>query len=104
LRPFEQSLLRLKRMQREAAVSLDTLEAALPLDQLDDRARAALGKLRDQLSACRQHLGDRLSHLESRNHRSSDLAHRLYHQALRVRMRPLADGLGGFPHGARYRA
>ncbi|WP_343609688.1 hybrid sensor histidine kinase/response regulator [Novosphingobium sp.] len=100
LRPFEQSLLRLKRMQREAAVSLDTLEAALPPD-LDDRARAALSKLHEQLAACRQHLGDRLSHLESRNHRSSDLAHRLYHQALRVRMRPLADGLGGFPRMVR---
>ncbi len=101
LRPFEQSLLRLKRMQREASVSLDALEAALPLDQLDDRARTALSRLRDQLSACRQHLGDRLGHLESRNHRSSDLAHRLYHQALMVRMRPFADGLGGFPRMVR---
>jgi two-component system sensor histidine kinase and response regulator WspE len=100
LRPFEQALLRIKRMQREAAVSLETLEAALP-DTIDERARAALAQAREQVFQCRQHLSQQLDLLETQNHRGSNLAHRLYNQALMVRMRPFADGLGGFPRMVR---
>jgi two-component system sensor histidine kinase and response regulator WspE len=95
LRPFEQALLRIKRMQRAAAVSLETLEAALP-DTIDERARAALADARNQLFHCRQQLSHQLDLLETQNHRGSNLAHRLYNQALMVRMRPFVDGLGRF--------
>jgi two-component system, chemotaxis family, sensor histidine kinase and response regulator WspE len=100
LRPFEQALLRIKRMQRAAAVSLETLEAALP-DAIDERARAALADARSQLFHCRQHLSHQLDLLETQNHRGSNLAHRLYNQALMVRMRPFADGLGALPRMVR---
>lgn len=100
LRPFEQALLRIKRMQRAAAVSLETLEAALP-DTIDERARVALADARDQLFHCRQQLSHQLDLLETQNHRGSNLAHRLYNQALMVRMRPFADGLGAFPRMVR---
>lgn len=100
LRPFEEALLRIKRMQRAAAVSLETLEAALP-DTIDERARAALADARNQLFQCRQHLSHQLDLLETQNHRGSNLAHRLYNQALMVRMRPFADGLGAFPRMVR---
>jgi two-component system sensor histidine kinase and response regulator WspE len=100
LRPFEQALLRIKRMQRAAAVSLETLEAALP-DTIDERARAALADARNQLFHCRQQLSHQLDLLETQNHRGSNLAHRLYNQALMVRMRPFVDGLGAFPRMVR---
>ena len=43
----------------------------------------------------------RLDLLETQNHRGSNLAHRLYNQALMVRMRPFADGLAALPRMVR---
>jgi two-component system sensor histidine kinase and response regulator WspE len=100
LRPFEEALLRIKRTQRAAALSLEALEAALP-PEVNDRARMALTRARAQLLACRQQLSHQLDLLETQNHRGSNLAHRLYNQALLVRMRPFADGLGALPRMVR---
>jgi two-component system, chemotaxis family, sensor histidine kinase and response regulator WspE len=100
LRPFEEALLRIKRLQRAAALSLEALEAALPPD-LDERARLALSQAREQVFACRQQLAQQLDSLETQNHRAGNLAHRLYNQALTVRMRPFADGLGALPRMVR---
>lgn len=100
LRPFEEALLRIKRLQRAAALSLETLEAALPAD-LDERARTALAQAREQVFECRQQLSHQLDLLETQNHRGSNLAHRLYNQALMVRMRPFADGVGALPRMVR---
>jgi two-component system sensor histidine kinase and response regulator WspE len=101
LRPFGQSLLRLKRAQREAANAIDALQAALPLHLLDDRARMALAEAQRRILECRQQLGDRLSEVEASDHQATTLAHRLYDQALLVRMRPFGDGVTAFPRMVR---
>jgi two-component system sensor histidine kinase and response regulator WspE len=101
LRPFGQSLLRLKRAQREAANAIDALQAALPLHLLDDRARMALAEAQRRILECRQQLGDRLSEVEASDHQATTLAHRLYDQALMVRMRPFGDGVTAFPRMVR---
>lgn len=101
LRPFGQSLLRLKRLQREAARAIDTLQAALPVQLLDERARTALSEAQQRILECRQHLSERLSELEASDHQATTLAHRLYDQALMVRMRPFADGATPFPRMVR---
>lgn len=101
LAPLERSLLRLGRMQRQAAGALDALQAALPMALLDERARLALDEARRQMTDCRRYLADRLDALEASNHRTTDLAHRLYDQALMVRMRPFADGMTAFPRMVR---
>jgi two-component system sensor histidine kinase and response regulator WspE len=101
LRPFGQSLLRLKRMQRETAGALGALQAALPLHLLDERARTALVEAQQGLFSCRQLLSEKLDELEAVDHQATSLAHRLYDQALMVRMRPFADGVGAFPRMVR---
>lgn len=101
LRPLGQSLLRLKRLQREAAGALDSLQAALPLHLLDERARNALVEAQQGLFSCRKLLSEKLDQLEAVDNQASTLAHRLYDQALKVRMRPFADGVGAFPRMVR---
>jgi len=101
LAPLEQSMLRLKRMHHQAAGALDALQAALPVELLDERARLALEEARRRLLDCRRQLAGGLDELEASNHRTTNLAHRLYNQALMVRMRPFADGMGAFPRMVR---
>lgn len=101
LRPFSQSLLRLKRMQRETADALGALQAALPLHLLDERARTALVAAQQGLFSSRTFLSEKLDELEAADHQATNLAHRLYDQALMVRMRPFADGVGAFPRMVR---
>jgi two-component system sensor histidine kinase and response regulator WspE len=101
LRPFGQSLVRLKRLQREAARAIDALHAALPVQMLDERARTALVEAQQRMLECRQHLSERLGELEASDHQATTLAHRLYDQALMVRMRPFADGITPFPRMVR---
>ena len=53
---------------------------------------------------CQQFLAERLVELEMFDRRSTNLAHRLYDEALACRMRPFADGVAGLSaHGARPR-
>lgn len=101
LAPLEQSLLRLKRMQQQAVHALEALQAALPADMLDEKARLALEETRRRLLDCRRQLSGGMEELEQSNHRTTNLAHRLYNQALMVRMRPFADGMTGFPRMVR---
>lgn len=101
LRPFAQSLQRLKRMQREAAKALDALQASLPPDMADSRAWAALTEAQDRVRECRQHLSDGIGALDEWDNKTSALAHRLHGQALKVRMRPFADGTALYPRMVR---
>lgn len=101
LRPFGHSLLRLKRLQTDAAEAIETLQAVLPAQLLDDRARAALADARQRMAECREHLAERMSELERSDQKATMLAHRLYDQAVQVRMRPFADGIGAFPRMVR---
>lgn len=101
LKPFGQSLLRLKRLQHESAKSIDRLRDALPPHVLDERAQAAMTEAQRQILACQQYLADRLTELEVSDRKSTNLAHRLYDQALACRMRPLADGIVALPRMVR---
>lgn len=101
LRPFGQALVRLKRLQREAAAAIDALHAALPAQLLDERARAALAEAQQRMLECRKHLAEQISELEASDHQATTVAHRLYDQALMVRMRPFADGVTAFPRMVR---
>lgn len=101
LKPFGQSLLRLKRTQRDAAKALEALDAALPAELRDERVSAALAEAQRRVSECRQHLSERLDELDASDRQATALAHRLYDQALMVRMRPFTDGVGAFPRMVR---
>lgn len=101
LKPFRQSLSRLKQMQRDSAKALEILQAALPTDLLDERARQALADAQRCVTDCRKHLSERLEELDLSDRKAAMLAHRLYDQALMVRMRPFADGVGALPRMVR---
>jgi two-component system sensor histidine kinase and response regulator WspE len=95
LKPFAQSMLRVKRVQRDSTRALDQLHETLADLKLDPRAQAALEELR-RLTAESQHLlAERLADLESFDRRSTHLSQQLYDAALQCRMRPFGDGTGG---------
>ncbi|WP_168795669.1 hybrid sensor histidine kinase/response regulator [Paraburkholderia aromaticivorans] len=95
LKPFAQSMLRIKRVQRDGTRALDQLHETLADLKLDPRAQAALEEVR-RLTAESQHLlAERLADLESFDRRSTHLSQQLYDAALQCRMRPFGDGTGG---------
>ncbi|MDE1010351.1 MAG: Hpt domain-containing protein, partial [Paraburkholderia fungorum] len=95
LKPFAQSMLRVKRVQRDGSRALDQLHETLADLKLDPRTHAALEELR-RLTAESQHLlAERLADLESFDRRSTHLSQQLYDAALQCRMRPFGDGTGG---------
>jgi two-component system sensor histidine kinase and response regulator WspE len=101
IRPFAAALLKLKRLQYGTGKAVEELLDALPAQALDERGRHALDTVRDQVARSHQLLAGHLAELEGMAHRSADLAHRLYHEALACRMRPFADGVRGMPRMAR---
>jgi two-component system, chemotaxis family, sensor histidine kinase and response regulator WspE len=96
LKPFADSLLRLKRMQQGMGKTLDDLRAAVG-QPAGGRVQQLLAALRLQAADSRHYLTDRLAELEVFDSQSTELAHRLYDEMLATRMQPFADGVRGFP-------
>ncbi len=101
LKPFGQALLQLKRLQHEAAKALEALRDALPREAMTDTVAMALTNAQNRIGACRRALADRIGEVEGWDQQSGALAHRLYDQALKVRMRPFADGVQALPRMVR---
>ncbi|MDB5836853.1 MAG: hybrid sensor histidine kinase/response regulator [Caballeronia sp.] len=111
LKPFAQSMLRVKRIQRDASRALDFLhesltEAAASASSspatatataaLDTRTLDALDEVRRLNAEAHRQLGERLAELENYDRRSTHLSQQLYDEALECRMRPFVDVTGGF--------
>jgi two-component system sensor histidine kinase and response regulator WspE len=101
LKPFAASLLQLKRLQYDTGKAVNELREALAGQRLNERAEMALADMQQQVDEHRQVLSERLAALEAFDGRSTDLAQRLYDEALSCRMRPFADGVRGFPRTVR---
>ena len=102
VKPFAESLLRLKRLHHEACKTLDSLRDALVGAGAWTSTRRPRWPARSVASLeCQQFLAQRLVELEMFDRRSSNLAHRLYDEALACRMRPFADGVQAFPRMVR---
>jgi two-component system, chemotaxis family, sensor histidine kinase and response regulator WspE len=101
LRPFANSLQRLKRRQAELSQKLDELRSHLSDESLSERAEDQLNELCHQVSDCQQFLTDRMQELDIFDRRSAQLSQRLYLEALRTRMRPFGDGTRRFPRMVR---
>ena len=99
LRPFADSLLRLKRLQHEAVQRLDALHdrAAVPTTSPEESARIALDEIKRRVVECEQLLAEGLADVETFERRSADLSRRLYDEAVACRMRPFADGVHATP-------
>jgi two-component system sensor histidine kinase and response regulator WspE len=109
LKPFAQSMLRVKRIQRDASRALDFLHESLteaassastssaaPIAALDARTLDALDEVRRLNAEAHRQLGERLAELENYDRRSTHLSQQLYDEALECRMRPFVDATGGF--------
>ncbi len=101
LRPFAETLLRLKRQLTDLSSAFDDVRDALPTTVLNDTLRDRLHALESRVTDARQYLGERLVDLEGLGRRSSNISGRMYGAALSCRMRPFADGIQGFPRMVR---
>ncbi|MDQ7977973.1 hybrid sensor histidine kinase/response regulator [Paraburkholderia sp. SARCC-3016] len=100
LKPFAESMLRVKRTQREAARALDTVYESLAQafeGQLDARASTALDSVHDAFGAIQQQLASQIDELDRYDRRSTNLAQQLYDEALQCRMRAFGDETHVYP-------
>ena len=96
LKPFNASVLRLRRNQQGATRAVARVQDLLAERGLDDpRLDAALEEARRLLETCQQGLGERMGELDRFGGRVEQLSQRLYDTALACRMRPFADALPG---------
>lgn len=93
---FNESLLRLKRLQQSTARSLENLHDTLRENNLIGAQLKALQDVRQNIDANQKMLAERLTELELFERRNSSRAQRLYDQALACRMRPFADRVVGY--------
>ena len=100
LRPFNDGLLRLRRVQTELAKSFGDLQAAIPTDG-DGRAAQALAAAQLKLAEGQALLAQRLDEMDTVDRRATDLANRLYDETLASRMRPFEDGVRHFQRNVR---
>jgi len=98
-RPFVDSLLLLKSRQTGLLETLQRLEDRLSSagESLPAAERELLSTARGQAARCLEGLGETLETIEEFARGSEDLSGRLHHEVLASRMRPLADGIRGFP-------
>jgi len=98
-RPFVESLLLLKSRQTGLLGTLQRLEDRLSSagESLPAAERELLSTARSQAARCLEGLGGTLETIEEFARCSEDLSGRLHHEVLASRMRPLADGIRGFP-------
>lgn len=101
LRPFSESMQRLKRMQSETERTLDALRQSCENEHLPESARAKVNELFQHVTEARQYLNERLQELDLYDRRSANLSNRLYLEVLRTRMRPFGDGVHRFPRMVR---
>lgn len=97
LRPYAESMLRLKRRQAEIVTLLDGLREQLDENLDRDKLRRMLRDAQGRAAECRQILADRLAELESYDRRAVNLSSRLRREVVTSRMRPFGDGVQGFP-------
>jgi two-component system, chemotaxis family, sensor histidine kinase and response regulator WspE len=99
LRPLVDSLWRLKARQTGLMETLQNLEDRLSSrqDALPAAERELLGKALAHAAQSSQGLGETIEAMEEFTRGSEDLSSRLHHEVLTSRMRPLADGVHGFP-------
>ncbi|MGB2611764.1 MAG: hybrid sensor histidine kinase/response regulator [Isosphaeraceae bacterium] len=98
-RPFVDSLLLLKGRQTGLLETLQRLEDRLSSagESLPAAERELLSTAKGQAARCLEGLGETLETIEEFARGSEDLSGRLHHEVLASRMRPLADGVRGFP-------
>ncbi len=99
LRPFVDSLLALRAAQVDLCDTIAAVEERLKGDDVSVPAPllGSLARVRERADACLTSLMKQVEDFESFARRNEDLSGRLHHEVIVSRMRPLADGIRGFP-------
>ena len=101
LRPFSESMQRLKRMQSDMEDTLDGLRQQFDGENISESSKAKFNQLLAQVTDARSYMNERLRELDLYDRRASSLSNRLYLEVLRTRMRPFGDGAHRFPRMVR---
>jgi two-component system sensor histidine kinase and response regulator WspE len=101
LKPFSHSLQTLKRLQHDTGRALDILHESISEHAPHERALVLVAAAQRSVLECQHVLQQRLAQLELFDSRSTNLAHRLYDEALACRMTPFAERVRNFPRVAR---
>ena len=98
LRPFVDALLQFRSAQADLCDALAALDDKLEAgEQTAAAVAAAVATIRQRADAGLATLVRHADEFESFARRNEDLSHRLHHEVIASRMRPLADGVRGFP-------
>ena len=99
LRPFVESLLQIRAAEVDLADAIVGFEERLKASDapLSAVLTAQVAAIRERVDACLQALVRHVEDFESFARRNEDLSNRLHHEVIVSRMRPLADGIRGFP-------
>ncbi len=99
LRPFVDSLLLLRGLQTELCDAVAAVENDLRTTSGAGPAarRVSVESLRQQAGHSLERLSQLIESFEAFAHRNEDLSERLHREVIFSRMRPLADGIHGFP-------
>jgi len=99
LRPFVDSLLTLRAAQVDLCDTIAGVEERFKTDDTHVPAPllGMLARVRERADACLASLMKQVDDFESFARRNEDLSNRLHHEVIVSRMRPLADGIRGFP-------
>ena len=99
LRPFVDSLLALRAAQVELCDTVALVEERFKAEEarVPPPLLGMLARVRERADACLTGLVKRVDDFESFARRNEDLSNRLHHEVIVSRMRPLADGIRGFP-------
>ncbi|QGZ66483.1 hybrid sensor histidine kinase/response regulator [Paraburkholderia acidisoli] len=96
MRPFADGLLRVRRAQGDVLAALGQFHERHG-ETLDTEARAALDNIRAALGSLDRQLSERFDDLDRIDRRGTQLAQRLYDEALQCRMRPFGDTAHAYP-------
>ncbi|WP_234745374.1 hybrid sensor histidine kinase/response regulator [Burkholderia sp. WTPI3] len=96
LKPFSESMLRVKRAQRDAARSLDLVYEQFA-DELGAGVLASVNEVRHMLNDLQRSLAERMDEFDRFERRSTHIAEQLYDEALQCRMRPFGDATRAYP-------
>ena len=97
IKPYRASLLALKRQHNDARRAFGLLSDVVRVETQSETAARTILDLQSRLDALATLIAAQLDDVDAFDHRTSDVAHRLYEAALACRMRPLADGIVRLP-------
>lgn len=103
LRPFADALVALRSRQAALIEALQAVEERRLSGTASDLAGMAelLGRARSEAARCIDDLNRKVDTFDDYARRGEDLAGRLHHEVLASRMRPLSEGVRGFPRMVR---